>query len=57
MYGSVQRDWGHVKDFMDAVYLIIQEQLDTKVLGIKSQIKELKIQIKVKEQVIINLQL
>jgi GDPmannose 4,6-dehydratase len=28
MYGSVQRDWGHAKDFMDAVYLIIQEQID-----------------------------
>jgi GDPmannose 4,6-dehydratase len=28
MYGSVQRDWGHAKDFMDAVYLIIHEQLD-----------------------------
>jgi GDPmannose 4,6-dehydratase len=28
MYGTVQRDWGHAKDFMDAVCLIIQERID-----------------------------
>ena len=28
MFGSVQKDWGHVQDFMDAVYLIIQENVN-----------------------------
>lgn len=28
MYGSVKRDWGHAIDFMNAVYMIIEKQIN-----------------------------
>lgn len=43
MYGSVQRDWGHAKDFMEAIYLIIEEIIDDDLIistGTSHSVKE-----------------